>query len=150
MYPGAFLMAVAAVVGAWLLPGPRSVAGIVFDIHTLLFSAAALIVGFEAVVFGVFTMIFGITEDLLPEDRRLDHLFKYVTLEVGLCVGGALLTLGLLLGVWNLGVWRAHGFGPLHVQETLRIAIPSVTLVVLGCQIVLSSFVLSFLGLRRL
>jgi glycosyltransferase involved in cell wall biosynthesis len=150
MYPGVLLMAVAAGLGAWLLPGPRTVGGVVLDIHTLLFSAAALIVGFQAVVFGVFTMIFGVTEELLPPDRRLDQLFQYVTLEVGLLVGGMFLVAGFVLGLFSLGMWQASGFGPLNAQETLRVAIPSVTLAVLGSQIVLSSFVLSFLGLRRL
>jgi len=150
IYPGAFLMAIAVALSAWLLPGPRTVGSVVFDIHTLLFSAAALIVGFQAVVFGVFTIIFGVTEELLPADRRLDQLFKYVTLEVGLLAGGVVLVAGFALGLFSLEIWGATGFGPLNVQETLRLAIPSVTLIVLGCQVLLSSFVLSFLGLRRL
>jgi uncharacterized membrane protein len=150
IYPGVLLMGVATALGAWLMPGPRPLGSVVFDVHTLLFAAAALIVGFQSVVFGVFTTIFGVTEDLRPADRHLDKLFRYVTLEVGLLTGGLLAAVGLLLGLFSLGVWRASGFGPLNVSETLRLAIPSVTLVVLGCQIVLSSFVLSFLGLRRL
>ena len=150
IYPGAALMALAAALGIWLLPGPRPVGSIVFDVHTLLFAAAGLVVGFQAVVFGVFTTIFGTTEDLLPADRRLDTLFEYITLETGLLVGAFVSAVGLLLGLYSVGIWRAAGFGPLTVGETLRFAIPSVTLLILGCQIVLSSFVLSFLGLRRL
>ena len=73
-----------------------------------------------------------------------------MTLEVGLLAGGVVLVAGFALGLFSLEIWGATGFGPLNVQETLRLAIPSVTLIVLGCQVLLSSFVLSFLGLRRL
>jgi hypothetical protein len=149
IYPGALLMVLATAVGVWLIPHSRPLGSIVLDVHTLLFAGAALIVGFQSVVFGVVTTIFGVAEDLRPPDRRLDALFKYVTLEVGLVVGGLIALVGLFLGFMSLGVWQAHAFGPLDVTETLRMAIPSVTLVILGCQIVLSSFVLSFLGLQR-
>jgi glycosyltransferase involved in cell wall biosynthesis len=150
VYPGACLMLVAAAVGGWLLPGPRAVGGVVFDVHTLLFCAGALNLGFQALVFGIFTAIFGATEELLPENPRLDWLLQHVTLEGGLVVGGLLFAVGVVLGIVSVGIWQEAGFGPLQVQQTLRIAIPSVTFLVLGCQVVLSSFVFSFLGLRRL
>jgi len=48
LYPGALLMLVGFATGLWLLPGQRTVAGINFDIHTLLFAALAVIIGFQA------------------------------------------------------------------------------------------------------
>ena len=67
LYPGAALMILGLVSMAWLLPGPRQVGGLTFDVHTLAYSAAAIVCGFQAVAFAVFTKIYGINAKLLPE-----------------------------------------------------------------------------------
>jgi glycosyltransferase involved in cell wall biosynthesis len=149
VYPGILMMILGVAAMLWLLPGPRGVGGVVLDVHTLLFGAAGIIVGFQAVFLGVFTKIFGVVEGLLPHDRRLETAFRYVNLEVGLVVGAALLVGGLVLALYGVRLWEGSGFGPLDVSTTLRIVIPSVCLMVLGSQTILYSFVLSFVGLRR-
>lgn len=149
LYPGALLMMLGVATGLWLIPGPKTVGGITFDIHTLLYAAAAVVTGFQAVNFAVFTKIFGVTEGLLPADPKLDKAFKYVTLESGLIVGLTLLIAGLLLSLYSLGDWSAHSFGSLDPTKVLRLVIPAATAMMLGSEIVLSSFFLSVLGLRR-
>jgi glycosyltransferase involved in cell wall biosynthesis len=149
LYPGLFLMLVGAVAGARLLFGPVHFSGVTFDVHTLLYAAMSIVVGFQTIVFAVFTKVFATTQGLLPEDPRLNKLFRYVKLETGMIIGGALLTVGLALSVYALISWRAHLFGPLDPTHTLRLVIPAVTLIMLGLQTVLSSFFLSILGLKR-
>jgi hypothetical protein len=135
--------------GLWLMPGPQTIGHVTFDIHTLLYAAASVVTGFQAVNFAVFTKIFGVTVGLLPADPRLEKAFKYVTLEVGLTVGIALFISGLLLSVYALSDWGAHSFGSLDPTKVLRLVIPAVTAMILGSEIVLSSFFLSVLGLKR-
>ena len=149
LYPGIVLMALGLAVSAWLLPGPRRVGAIVFDVHTLLFGAMAILIGFQSILFATFTKIFAISEGLLPEDSRLSRVFRYVTLEVGLAGGVLLILAGT--GAWVLGLesWRLRNFGPLDLERTLRIVIPGVVLFTLGFQTVLSSFFLSVLGMSR-
>jgi len=149
LYPGLFLLLAGLAAGLWLLPGPRTLDGVTLDVHTLLYAGAAVIIGFQSIVFAVFTKIFAITEGLLPEDPRLNRVFDYITLETGLLAGGALFLLGLAGAVYSLLYWDYRLYGPLEVSETMRIVIPSVTLLSVGCQILLSSFFLSILGLRR-
>ena len=117
--------------------------------HTLLFAAMAMLTGFQSIVFATFTKVFAISEGLLPEDPRLSRLFRYITLEVGLAVGIFLVLAGT--GAWALGLeyWRAHHFGPLDPEKTLRIVIPGLVGFTLGFQIILSSFFLSVLGMAR-
>jgi hypothetical protein len=100
-------------------------------------------------VLAVFTKIFATTQGLMPEDPRLNKLFRYVTLETGLTIGSALLIFGLGLSVYALSSWRARFYGSLDPAHTLRLVIPAVTLIMLGFQTVLSSFFLSILGLKR-
>jgi glycosyltransferase involved in cell wall biosynthesis len=149
LYPGLFLMLVGMVVGLWLLPGPRKVGNIILDIHTLLYAAAAVLTGFQAVLFALFTKVFAITEGLLPEDVRLTRAFRIFTLEKGLFAGALLLATGLVMASHSLIAWDRTGFGPMdavHLMREVAVAMVSLTL---GVEMILSSFFLSILGLTR-
>ena len=149
LYPGLLLMGVGLGLGGWLLPAPRRVGGVELDVHTLLYTAMAVVIGFQAVLFAVFTKVFVIREGLMPPDRRLDRLFDVVTLEVGLTVGLLLLLGGAGGTLYSIGLWDQQNFGPLNPREVMRGAIPSGMALILGSQILLSSFFLSILGLKR-
>jgi len=149
LYPGLILMFIGAVIAGRLLFGPLTLAGVTFDVHTMLYAAMAIVIGFQTVVFAVFTRIFATTQGLLPEDPRLNKLFDYVRLETGLTVGAMLLIGGLGISIYAFSSWRAHLFGQLDPRETLRAVIPAVTLIMLGLQTVFSSFFFSILGLKR-
>ena len=149
LYPGSLLILLGLGGCAWLLPGPRVVYGIEFDVHTLLYAFVAVLLGFQFVSFAVFTKVFAISEGLLPEDPRLNRVFRYVTLESGLTVGALLLALGLGGSVFAVSGWAKQSFGPLDVGHMLRVVMPSVFSLTLGVQVISSSFFLSILGLRR-
>jgi len=149
LYPGALLMLVGLITGGLLLTAPRTLGHVTFDINSLLYSAMAILVGFQAIAFAVFTKVFAISEGLLPEDPRLNRLFKWVTLEVGLVVGGLIVVLGLAGSVYALDFWGERSFGNLNPSQSMRMVIPAVTCLTLGCQILFASFFLSVLGLRR-
>jgi glycosyltransferase involved in cell wall biosynthesis len=149
LYPGILLMLLGAGVGAWLMPGPQKVGNVTYDVHTLLYAAFAILIGFQAVIFAVFSKVFTISEGLLPPDERLSNVFKFITLEVGLIVGVLLVLGGLGGSLYAVGMWREHSFGPLNPAQTLRTIIPAAVALVLGCQTILSSFFLSVLGMKR-
>lgn len=149
LYPGTLLIAAGLAGCAFLLPGPRAVYGIVLDVHTLLYAFVAILMGFQLIAFAAFTKVFAITEGLLPEDPRLDRVFRWVTLETGLIVGGLLIAAGLSGSVFSVSHWARESFGALNPEHMLRIVMPSVFALTLGVQIVFSSFFLSILGLRR-
>lgn len=149
LYPGITLFLLGLGVSVWLLPGPQTVGTVTFDYHTLLFGAMAVLIGFESINFAAFTKLFAISERLLPEDPRLNKVFRYVTLETGLVLGALLILAGAGIWVFGLNYWKAHHFGPLDPDKTLRIVIPGFVALTLGIQIVLSSFFLSVLGMGR-
>jgi len=149
LYPGIGSILLGLVVVLWLAPGPRRVGSVVFDVHTLLYAIGSMLVGFQLLAFGLFAKVFAITEGLLPEDPRLDRLFRYVTLETGLLAGVALVVCGIAGTLFALSSWAEKSFGPLNSESMLRIVMPSVFALVLGAQVIFSSFFLSILGLRR-
>jgi hypothetical protein len=149
LYPGTALMIWGLIIVVWLLPGTQKIGSISFDVHTLLYGAIAIIIGFQAVTFAFFTKIFAISEKFLPEDPKLNKIFHYVTLETGLMVGVTLILIGIVGSFLSLTIWSKTAFGSLDPSKTLRLVIPSLTCLTVGLQIVLSSFFLSVLGLKR-
>jgi glycosyltransferase involved in cell wall biosynthesis len=149
LYPGLLLMLLGLAGGLWLLPGPRAVGRIHLDVHTLLYAALAVILGYQVVLFAVFTKVFSIAEGLLPPDERLSRWFSRITLETGLVIGFILVLMGLGGTLAAIFAWQGKSFGPLDPSKTLRLVIPAVVCLVLGCQTVFSSFFLSVLGMKR-
>jgi len=149
LYPGIFLMLLGVILGAWLLPAARVVAGVAFDVHTLLYAAVFVLLGFQSISFAVFTKMFAISEGLHPPDAALDKAFNYITLEVGLLAGGLLVLAGLGVSIFAVGFWQSRHFGQLDYARTMRLVIPAALFLTLGVQTVFASFFISVLGLRR-
>ncbi len=150
LYPGALLMIVGALTLLWLLPGERALGSVRFDIHTLVYAAAAIVLGYQSVIFALFTKTFAISEGLLPEDGRLSRLYRYITLETGLAAGIVLVVFGLVLAASAIGIWETQDFGPIvDVPRTLRVVIASSLAITVGVQTFFASFFLSVLGLSR-
>ncbi|HVJ52738.1 MAG TPA: glycosyltransferase family 2 protein [Aliidongia sp.] len=148
LFPGVALFLIGLAGMAWLLPRPRTVAGITFDIHTLLYSSLAIVIGAQAVQFWIFSKIYGMRENMLPPDRSFQAWIGVATLERGLIAGGLLILTGLGLGLRALGDWGAETFGLLQPSETMRLAIPSSTAIMLGFQIAYGAFFISVLEIR--
>jgi glycosyltransferase involved in cell wall biosynthesis len=149
LYPGLFLIVLGLIGMLWLFPGMRQLYGINLDIHTFLYAAIAVLIGFQSVSFAVFSKIFAISEGLLPQDERLTKSLRFFPLEVGLILGTALIVMGLGVSIYAIYSWEKTSFGPLDPAKTLRAVIPAVLMLLLGCQIILSSFLLSVFGLKR-
>jgi hypothetical protein len=148
LYPGMALIVLGAAGCAWLLPGPRALGGMQFDVRTLVYAFAAVLLGFQFVAFAVFTKVFAISEGLLPDDPRLTRAFRYVTLETGLAAGALLLALGIGGTVAAFSGWAGAGAGA-GLEGVVRVALAAVFALTLGVQVICSSFFLSILGLRR-
>jgi glycosyltransferase involved in cell wall biosynthesis len=148
-YPGAALTVAGLASMLWLLPGPRRLGSLGLDVNTLVYSGAAIVCGFQAMLFAVFAKVFAINARLLPEDPRIQRLTSVFSLEIGLVAGLALVVAGLVAAASAVGLWGRASFGALDPQVTLRIVAPSATALILGLQLIFSSFFLGVLGLKR-
>jgi glycosyltransferase involved in cell wall biosynthesis len=148
LVPGMLLVGLGVV--AWALALARiTFHGIVFDAHTLLFGSLFMLMGYQSILFSVFTKIFAISERLIPDDGKLSKVIKVVTLERCLIGSFIILLAGIALMIWAVGKWKANDFGELDYSTTMRVIIPGVTFAALGFQTVLSSFFISVLGMKH-
>jgi hypothetical protein len=148
LIPGLVLIALGVVGYALALPGVQ-IAGVTFDAHTLLFASLALIVGLQSALFFLVTKAYAISEGLLPPDPRLRRFLELVQLETGLLLGLLACAIGAALLLLAVNEWRLTGFGRLDYAHTMRRVIPGATLVSLGVQTAMSSFLVSLLAMQR-
>lgn len=147
--PGLVLLMLGILGYAVALPGLR-IHGIAFDAHTLLFASLSLLLGYQSALFAIFAKTFAVSEGLLPHDARLQRLFDSVTLERGCLIGICTFFIGISLLIVAVATWWNRGFGALNYPQTMRLVIPGATITALGFQTVLSSFLVSILGMRRI
>jgi glycosyltransferase involved in cell wall biosynthesis len=148
LYPGLGLLASGAAMMAWLLPGPREVAGVTFDIHTLFYASLAVVVGFHSALFYIFARLYGMREGLAPPDARFLRMTAMLTLEAGLLAGLLLLLIGLGLAAFAVSAWHQTQFGTLPPEWEMRLVIPSGTCILLAFQTAYGAFFLSVLEIR--
>jgi len=149
LVPGLVVLAVGGLGMASVLVGPRRVGSVTFDVHTLIAASLLVLVGYQAVTTAIAARIFALEEQIGPPAPRLERALQLFTLERGLVAAAALLVVGALLIGRLFLAWADTGFGPLEVQRTLRPMVLGSTLVALGMQTLLMSFLYSMLGIKR-
>jgi glycosyltransferase involved in cell wall biosynthesis len=149
LYPGLTMFGAGAILSGVLLAGPLQLGGVRLDIHTLLVAAFVALVGYQLVLFAVFTKIFAIRAGFHPPHPALETVFRYITLEVGLAAGALMVLVGFVALVLAVASWGAVGFGNLQPSLTMREVIPAVVLLALGTQTVFASFFISILSIDR-
>ncbi len=149
LYPGIALLGVGLILGLALLPGPIDIGSIGLDVNALIYAMAMVLIGAQAIMFSVFARAFAMNEGLLPPSRGLERAFRVMTLERGLLLGLLLLVIGLGFTVYSIVNWGSRDFGALNTRDAIRAVVPAATALVLGFQLIFSSFFLSILGLGR-
>lgn len=141
LYPGLGLMILGFISTILLLSYPK--------VHTLLYSAVSIIIGFQIASFAILTKVFAVNEGLLPIDRKVQWILQHLNLEKGLLSGMGFIFLGAVLTFVALSVWWQSSFGDLDPLIVMRIVVPGAISFALGFQIICTSFFLSILQLKR-
>jgi hypothetical protein len=149
LIPGTALFALGMAIGSAVAPAPLRIGSITFDVNTLVVAAAMIVIGFQAVLFALFTQVYASAEGFLPPHARVSSLLRACSLERGLLAGGLLASVGLFGLVASVAQWHNARFGHLNYDIVLRVVVPSVTALILSCQMILGTFFLSILSIRR-
>lgn len=149
LIPGILLMLLGLICSASLIIGPVTIGGKRFDIHTLMYTSGSVILGFQFISFYIFTRVYTAAHGLIPYQENFMSWFeRYFKLERGIILGAILLIAGIALNIKSFLYWKNTDFGNLDPFVVLRWVIPSVTLMLLGVQIILSCFYLSIVTIK--
>jgi Glycosyl transferase family 2 len=149
LLPGVLLFVFGVAAGAMVAAGPVTIGSFTFDVDTLVVASAAIVIGFQAVLFWLFTRVYAGSEGFLPTEPKVQQILGRLSLERGLLVGLALGIAGLVGLIFSLVYWSGSGFHNLNYEHELRLMIPSATALVLSCQLILGTFFLSILGIKQ-
>jgi hypothetical protein len=148
LIPGGLLIFLGCLGAALAIPSVK-IGPAIFEAHTLLFSSLCVLLGYQSVVFAIMTKSFAMNEGFLPNDPKLVGFFRFATLERGLIAGAGMALAGGAILVSAVVSWQQAGFGPLDYSSTMKWVIPGATMVALGVQTVLFSFLVSMTGIGR-
>jgi len=147
LYPGLCLIGLGLAGMLALLPGPLIIGTIGLDIHTLLLSGTAIILGIQAVTFSLLARQFAINVKLLPDDPKFISALERFSLEKLLVFGVVLMAGGLGGIAYSIYAWGQAAFGALDAGHMMRLLVPAVTLLAAGFQLIISSFFRNIIGL---
>ncbi len=145
LYPGLFLLAAGGLLSLLLFFGPVNLGFRYIDFHTFIAAGSLSYLGLNMVSFAVITRVYAYRSELLPKPPRLFALFRYINLEKGLLAGGLLALLGLILLVRALLL--SDNFAQIGYDASVRLVFGGALALVSGAQVILTSFVLSMLGM---
>lgn len=148
LYPGILLILLGTLTSSFLLGGPKRLAGVNFDINTLLYAAFLIVLGAQSVFFSLFTYVFGVNADLLPKDKFTEKIIHKVGLEKGILISLGMILLGFASSFGALIYWSENFFGDIDPTYSMRLVIPGAVLFTLGFQSLFASFFLSVLNTK--
>lgn len=129
-----------------LLPGPFYLGRRMVDIHTMILGSLLSILGFQVVTTGVFAKVYALAQGFGEKDKLTEKLTRYFSLERGIYLGLLAFLIGLTFNLRITYVWATHGF---HDISEVRPAVFATTFMILGAQIIFSSFFLSILQIPK-
>ena len=148
LYPGAILFLLSSMISSALFFGPVNIGFRYIDFHTFIVTGTLMFLGINMISFATITRVYAFESGLLPNQPRFFSLFRYINLEKGLLIGAIILIIGFALIIRALLL--SSNFEQIGFDASVRLVFGGSIAFITGTQIILSSFVLSMLGLRTI
>lgn len=149
LYPGIFVSILGLLIMVRLMFGPVQIGGVTFDIHTMLYSSAMVMIGTNMITFALFTRIYAIRTNFIPTKESISTKLAKITTEKGAVFGLVLTVLGIAVTIAAFVTWKDTSFGNLNPQEMMRRTIPALTLMVVGIEMIFASFFIGILNIKH-
>lgn len=141
--PGGILFLAGLALVAMLAGGPVTVAGRYIGIHFLALGSLLTLVGFNVMNLGVLAKVIALQQVAGRESRVTRWALGDFTLEAGLVLGASLALTGL--GIDGILLYRWLAMPGLPMDESVHIGFVATLAIVLGINLMFSSFLLSML-----
>jgi len=145
LIPGLVLMLFGGIFGAGLIHGPVYIGKAGFDIGSLVYASASVVVGLQAVLFALLAKYYGFREGFLPVDDTVKRFFDFWKMERVVLAGLMIFMLSLIGGLYSIGVWMSADFGDLIPRQIIAIAAPSAVGAMCGSELMMFGMFLGVL-----
>ena len=142
--PGVLAFAVGFILMFMLIGGPLKFINHIFDFHAMIFFSMLTLLGFQLINLGFFAKSYALAEGFEGKNIFFNYFYRYFNLEKGAMLGMAIIIVGLILWLMIIKEWIFLGSVPRERQELF-----AGTLLIIGIQIIFSSFLISLLGMKN-
>ena len=146
LYPGIVFVTIGVLLMIASILGKVQIGAATFDINTILYAAAMLVIGVNTILFDIFTRTYAQVTGFIPTQEKKHSFF---TVDKGIFSGAILFVIGLILTIVALVVWNKASYGTLNPQLIMRITIPAVTFMMVGIQLLFGSFFIGILKIKH-
>lgn len=129
-----------------LLQGPVLFLGHYWDTHLAVCASGLSILAFQVLNLGVFAHLYAVEKGVLKPDRFFRLYRRYFHLERSVILGFLLFLAGAVINLYIFFEWYSRHFGALY---RIRESVFAMTLMVIGLQIIFSSFFTGLLFLQK-
>jgi len=148
VYPGLIFLLAGAIGMFLFFRGPLYIGKIGMDIHTMLYTGTSLIIGFNILLFSVFTKIFAEEHGYLPKNK-INSFYKNLSPEFCIVFGLVIFLLGFILGIIALLSWGKNHFGWIDFSSMFRLTLPSMICLAIGIESIFAGFFTSILRIKQ-
>lgn len=136
-YPGVLLTLIGLFFTVLIFIRPLQIGRVQFEVTTMLYSALAMLIGFQMIQFSVFTVEFGRRIGQLPEEGGFADKLSDLVRNKGYWIALILLAAGAVGVIFTLVRWAGTGFGELNTTRICRTAILFGSLFAMGIEMLL-------------
>jgi glycosyltransferase involved in cell wall biosynthesis len=144
--PGLLLFIIGLCFSVVLTITPIIIGNISFDVNTLVFAILLIIAGTNIISTWVITKVFAEQSGYIPHNS--DSIFKKITAERGTFLGIILVLIGIVGEIFAIAAWSNTSFGELNTNF-LRTTLPPFTFIILGIQMISTSFLADIIRIKR-
>lgn len=146
LYPGLALLAFGGIISLILFFGPIQIGYRLIDFHSFIVTGTLMILAINMISFAVITRVYAYYSGLLPSQPDFFPLFKYFNLEKGLGLGFIVFLIGLATVI--SATILSPEFNAIGFDKSIRWVFGGSLAMIIGGQTILTSFVLSTLGIN--
>lgn len=146
LYPGIIFTLLGFVLGGILVINQITINSIHFSIHSLLYCECLVIIGLSILQLYLIVKIYAYNHHFLPRNR-FDWNAKIHEDRI-IFFGAVSILIGIVLSIIAVETWKAQNMGNLNAEHTMRIVIPAVLFLIVGCQSLCSGFVIGVLKIK--
>lgn len=147
LYPGIILLTVGLAGSIALVLGQIAVSHVVFSVHTLLYCMFFLMIGFNIISMFFVVKLYAYNHQFIPRQTSIDWNQKLKE-DVFIFTGILLTIIGIAFSIYVLLYWKNTGYSELVPEIVMRVAIPAVSLLEIGMQLIFSGFIIGILKIK--
>jgi glycosyltransferase involved in cell wall biosynthesis len=144
IYPGTLIFLFSFTFMLLILGGKAILFGHNFGFHAMIFLSMLTLLGSQLINLGIFAKSYAFAEGLEKTDNFFSVFYKLFNLEKGILAGGIFIVAGALMALSIIREWVVFGSRSLERHELFAF-----TLIIIGIQIIFSSFLISILGIKK-